>query len=384
MRRRKLRRRGYSSGMRSEAWTRLLGSDPRPWLLESDEPAARWVALTELLDLPAGAPGVAAAHEAVLEDPRTRALLNRLRPWAEDAAVSGHDKPEYAPNLLALLGDMGIGPDDDPRIAAMLEEMLEHQDADGRFQAFGRWRGGDMPAWSALPCDSHAIAETLARFGHAGDPRVSRAFDRIAGDLGATEQGRAWRCRPDPAVPFRGPGRKSDMCPQVTLEALRAFSWLPPGRRPSEVVAAGGVSLRAWRERGSEKPYMFGHGRQFKRVKWPATWYGAFEMTDTLGRYPELCDGPKADPEDRRALAEAAACLVAYNVGTDGRVTPRSCFKGFEAWSFGQKRAPSAFATARVAVVLRRLGPLVDEIAAVDVTALRSSKGGTGMVVPPA
>jgi len=106
-------------------------------------------------------------------------------------------------------------------------------------------------------------------------------------------------------------------------------------------------------------------------------------MSDTLGRYPELWDGPEANPEDRRALAEAAACLVAYNVGTDGRVTPRSCFKGFEAWSFGQKRTPSAFATARVAVVLRRLGPLVDDIAAVDVTALGSSKGGSGTVVPP-
>ena len=369
--------------MRSEAWTSLLAPDPRPWLLESDEPAARWVALAELLDLPADAPGVAAAHAAVVADARTQALLNRLRPWAEDAAVSGHDKPGYAPNMLALLGDMGIGPADDPRIAAMLEEMLEHQDADGRFQAFGRWRGGDTPAWGALPCDSHAIAETLARFGHAGDPRVRRAFDRIAGDLGDTEQGRAWRCRPDPAVPFRGPGRRSDMCPQVTLEALRAFSWLPPERRPSEVVAAGRVSLRAWRQRGDEKPYMFGHGRQFKRAKWPATWYGAFEMADTLGRYSRLWDGPGADPEDRRALAEAAACLVAYNVGTDGRVTPRSCFKGFEGWSFGQKSMPSAFATARVAVVLRRLGPLVDDIAAVVVTALGSSKGGSGIAVPP-
>lgn len=42
--------------MRSEAWTGLLAEDPRPWLLQSDEVAARWVTLTHLLDLPEGDP----------------------------------------------------------------------------------------------------------------------------------------------------------------------------------------------------------------------------------------------------------------------------------------------------------------------------------------
>jgi hypothetical protein len=54
--------------------------------------------------------------------------------------------------------------------------------------------------------------------------------------------------------------------------------------------------VRAWRERGGEKPYLFGHGLQFKTVKWPPTWYGAYLVLDVLGRYPALWHGPDARP----------------------------------------------------------------------------------------
>ena len=396
----------HGSGMPDEPWIDLLGTDPREWLLASGEPAARWATLTRLLDLPADDPDVVQARADVLTDPGVQALLDRLALWDQETPLSGHDKPTFAPNLLSLLGDMGVRPEDDPRFAGILNSMLEHQDPEGRFQSFGRWRGADTPLWGALLCDAHAIAETLARFGHADDPRVIRAFDRMAEDIVDTAQGRAWPCRENPGTGFRGPGRRSEFCPQVTLEALRAASYLPHHRRPGAIIETGPISLRAWRERGSEKPYMFGHGRQFKRVKWPVTWYGAYEMADVLGRYPELwgevaADGvaadpaadraadPAADPADRRALAEVVACLVAYNVDRDGsgaltgRVMPRSCFKGFEAYSFGQKKQPSPFATVCLAAVVRRLDVLAPLVAEVDVLGLSSSKGGSGVALAP-
>jgi len=169
----------------------------------------------------------------------------------------------------------------------------------------------------------------------------------------------------------------------VTLEALRAFARLPEALRPPRLLDAAQTVLRAWRVRGHEKPYLFGHGRQFKTVKWPAFWYGAYWVLDALSRYPALWRGRGARSEDRRAVAEMAACLVAYNFGPDGRVTPRSCFKGFERFSFGQKKDASAFATARLCALLRRLNALTDDIAAVDVRTLASSKGGKGTAAPP-
>jgi hypothetical protein len=366
-----------------ERWTALLGGDPRPWLLASEEPAARWVTLTRLLDRPNNDPDVLAARKAVLADPTTRELIARLPDWERPQVVSGHASPAFAPNLLQLLADLGVRGGDDERIERLLDAMLAHQEASGRFPTLAGGRANAEAAWGALLCDAHVILEVLLRFGRGDDARVSAALDRAAADLANAAQGLAWPCLPHPANGFRGPGRKSDFCPMVTLEALRAFARLPEERRPPRLNEVARVSLRAWRARGTEKPYLFGHGRQFKIVKWPAFWYDAYWLLDTLGRYPSLWRGPSADPGDREALAEVVACLVAYNVGPDGRVTPGACYRGFENFSLGQKKRPSPFATARLAVVLRRLDDLADEVRRVDVRALASSKGGTGRAIPP-
>ncbi len=368
--------------MEHESWLDLLGSDPRPWLLESDEPAARWVALTHLLDLLTDHPEVAAAHSAVLEDPGTWDLVGRLGRWGDDTGASGHHSPRYQPNILQLLADMGVGGGDFPEADSMVEAMLDHQDEAGHFEAYGKVRGMVEPVWSSLLCDSHVITEVLVRFGHGDHPAVTRAVRRMADDLAETNQGKAWPCLPERVGGFRGPGRKGEFCPQVTLEALRSHARLSGDRHPPHLLEAARVSVGAWRVRMDEQPYMFGHGYRFKTVKWPTFWYDLHWVLDTLGRYPGLWRD-QADPGDRRALAEMLACLVAYNFDRDGRVTPRSCYRGFEGFSFGQKKQPSPFATARLATVARRFGDLAQDAAGVDVLQLGSSKGGTGTPVAP-
>jgi hypothetical protein len=372
--------------IRLSLYARLDREDPTPWLLEAEESHARWIALAELPL--AGVPQPSAAHEAalaaahadVLAHPATRRLLDMLpASWDEPADVSGHNKPELATNVLDLLATFGVTTDDYPRIRTLLDAMLSHADADGRFLAYAAQHGGP-PVWGCLHCDTHAIADVAGRFGLANDPRVRKPRAAAYADLIETDLGRAWGCRPDPATGFRGPGRAGEPCPQTTLEALRAFSWLPADERPNWLVEVAHTSLEIWRQRGSRKPYMMGHGRQFKTVKWPPTWYGAYEVADTLARLPETWRGV---PEARRSLAEIAACLLAYNVAADGRVTPLSTFNGWEWLSFGQKKVPSSLATALVWARLAALEELADEIAAVDVMRLASSKGGSGTPMPP-
>lgn len=361
----------------------MLPADPLSWLLKSDEPAASWVTFVELLGRPIDDPEVLAAHAAVMADPGTHDLLARLLDWEAPQPISGHDSPAFAPNLLHLLGDMGFGAEDDPRIARVLDQMLRHTDEDGRFASCIAPRGSGEPYWSVLQCDTFAITDALVRLGRGADAGVRRALALIGADVCDTPQGRAWPCRPDSVTGFRGPGRKADCCPMLLVEGVRLFSRLPEEQRPAWTLDAGRVLLRAWRERGAEKPYMFGHGRQFKTVKWPPTWYGAYLVLDAVGRLPELWRSPGAAPTDRRAVAEIAACLIAYNTSPDGTVTPRSIRKGFESFSFGQKRQPSAWATARLCVVLRRVEEMAGEIADVDVQSLTSSKGGAGIARPP-
>lgn len=369
--------------MGASPWTGWFRADARDWILAASEPAARWLLLTAVLDRPADDADVLAARRDVLADPATEALLQRLPDWDSAAGFGGHDSPVFAPNLLLLLADWGLRSGDDTRVDALLEQMLAHTDQEGRFQSFGPAPRHPDPIWGALLCDTHAITEVLLRYGRGDDPRVRAAVARMAEDATSTPQGLAWPCRPEPVTRFRGPGRKADACPQVTLEALRAWSLLPKRERPSWVLEPVRAIVGCWRRRSEEQPYMFGHGKSFKTAKWPSTWYRVDTVLDAVGRYPEFWRGPDSDPDDRAALAELLACLVAYNLDGDGRVVPRSTFRGFTAFSFGQKRAASPFATAKVWSVLHRFDDIAEEARAVDVLALGSSKGGSGTARAP-
>jgi len=53
-------------------WTAFGVADPRPWLRECGEPAARWVTLTGVLDRPSDAAEVIVARRAVVADAGTR------------------------------------------------------------------------------------------------------------------------------------------------------------------------------------------------------------------------------------------------------------------------------------------------------------------------
>ncbi|MDP2181872.1 MAG: winged helix DNA-binding domain-containing protein [Actinomycetota bacterium] len=360
----------------------LLGADPIPWLLSADEPYARWATLTELLGKPNSDAAVTEARADTLADAGVQLLVDELPLW-DSCEIPGHHSPKYAPNRLNLLADMGVCRGDFPRIDEMLDQMLAHQDEKGRFQSFGSYAGRPKPEWGSMLCDNNAITDVLFRYGLGEDSRVQDALARMREDLASTPQGRSWQCIPEKRSRWRGPGRKNDVCPQVTLEGLRALAHEHGADTPDWLLEVARTPLEVWRRRTEERPYQFGHGYQFKSVKWPNFWYDVLWFVETIGRYPALWRGPAARDQDRQAIAELAACLIEYNFDGAGRVTPRRTYRGFERFSFGQKREPSPFATARALVALAHVSDLAEEIAAVDVTGLPSSLGGSGTPLPP-
>ncbi len=369
--------------MRKIDFTELLGVDPVPWLLGYGEPYAVWATLTDVLGMGRDDSEVTQAHAAVIDDEGVRRLIAELPEWGSADQTAGHHTAGFLPNRLNLLADMGVGAGDFGRIEELLDRMLEDQDSRGRFRSPEETAGRPKPERGSLLCDTNVITDVLIRFGRGGDSRVHAALERTAADLATTPQGRAWQCVPEQRSLFRGPGRRSDVCPQITLEGLRAFSHKPRDKRPPAVADAARTPLETWRRRTEERPYGFGHGYQFKSVRWPNFFYDVLWVLETVGRYPELWRGPRARSEDRRSVAELAACLIEYNFNRDGTVTPRRTYQGFEEFSFGQKQSPSPFATARSLGALVRVLDLTEEILAVDVEALPSSKGGSGPVVPP-
>jgi hypothetical protein len=341
-----------------EAWLSLLPSDPRPALLAGDEPFARFVALTAVLGESEDDAEVRRTRKAVVADPGVRALVDRLPGWESGFPFSGHNSPGFPPNILRLLHGMGIRAGDFPAIERMLDQMPRHQAEDGRYLTPGGTTGKNATAWASLPCDHFAILEVLLLFGREDGPGIDQALARVRETFAHTTQGAAWHCIPDPVAKWRGPGRKNDACLQVTVEALRLFALVDASERPRQLAAAARTLLGAWRNRAKEKPYMFGHGKRFVAGKWPPTWYDASAVLEALVPYPLIWKGRTSSVEDKKATTEIVQAL-ASTFGPDGMVTPRSCYKGFETYSFGQKKKPSAWATARVCGLLRAFSPAI-------------------------
>ncbi len=348
------------SSSKREAWLSLLSADPRPALLGSDEPFARFVALTAVLGAPEDDAEVRATHKAVVADPLVRALVDRLPGWESGFTFTGHNSPGFPPNLLRLLHGLGVRRGDFASIERMLDRMLKRQANDGRFLSPGGTTGqkDGGAAWASLPCDHLAILEAQLLFGRSDEPRVGSALARARETLAETSQGPGWHCIPDPVVKWRGPGRKNDACLQATIEALRLFGLVAAADRPKAAAGAARTLLRAWRHRREEKPYMFGHGPRFVAGKWPPTWYDASAVLEGLAPYPAVWKGKTSSAQDRQSALEIVKAL-AETVGPDGFVTPRSCYKGFEDYSFGQKKGASPWATARVCGLLRAFSALV-------------------------
>lgn len=109
-----------------EPWLSLVPCDPRPALLASDEPSARFVAMTVVLGMPEDDAEVRRVRGEVVADPGVRALVDRLPGWESGFSFSGHNSPGFPPNLLRLLHGLGVRAGDFPAIERMLDQMQRH------------------------------------------------------------------------------------------------------------------------------------------------------------------------------------------------------------------------------------------------------------------
>jgi hypothetical protein len=337
---------GIEDGIQTERkWATRLGSDPIVALLESDEPFTLYRTLTDLLGLPADHPVLEEIRAQVLSDTRVRGLVKGLPSDWSTYLVKGHDKFDYPPSVLLLLFDLGVTPRDYPQIEVLLGQMRSLHDSDGRFLSLARFPGKPPEIGSSL-CDTHIITEALLLGGYESSPEVIKALKYTTQHLKETSQGLAWKCEPNSVTRARGPGRKDDICPQVTVEALRLFSYLPEASRPAGLIPAGRTLLGCWSNGHSERPYMFGHGTRFKKIRPPFFWYSIGEVLDATSRHPELVH-EEAFQEMLSAVLEKA--------DEDGKFTPESVYRDFKGWSFGQKDEWSPWTTLFLCRILKRV-----------------------------
>jgi len=202
----------------------VLGS--LEWLLEGNQPAIRYKALTELLDRPQSDPEVREAFSSIPTQGWAADILGRQG----QSGAWGSEEELYAPKYTAtnwqwiILADLGLTRRD-PRMKRTCNLMIErYARLDGGFG----WKAGHF-------CSTGNSARTLIMCGYEDDPKVGSALDWL---VRSQKEDGGWHCF------------KSEIGTLDCWEALSAFAALPRQKWTS--------SIKRTVERGVE--FYLGHG----------------------------------------------------------------------------------------------------------------------------
>ena len=183
------------------------------WLLEEDQPAIRYRALTELLGRGTNDREVRAAHRAVVRRGWAAEILARWTPdrgWSDGTSPY---RPKYTSTnwMMLVLSDLAVTRDE-PRLREACDYWF------GRMATKEGGLGGNS-AGNAHYCVAANQARAAIRFGYADDPRVHRTLEWLAAT--ADPKG-GWSCF--------GLSRNLD-----SWEAMSAFADYPRGRWTNEM-----------------------------------------------------------------------------------------------------------------------------------------------------
>ncbi|UYP43986.1 hypothetical protein NEF87_000271 [Candidatus Lokiarchaeum ossiferum] len=358
------------------SWLKLIPQDNRQRLLRSGESFTVYKTLTDLLELPEKNITVQNAKAKMLKDPLVEAILSNLPRW-KDFKVSGHNDPRYIPNQLLLLHNWGIKVEDDIRIKNILDSLLEHTDEDtGQFlwygEVYNRKTKEKLNMWESILCDHHLITTLMLLFGYEQKSAVKSAISRINDLVEDTENGIGWKCLPGLKSQFRGPGRKNEVCPMLIIDVLRGYYKIPLAKRPANLIKCGKTLLNCWNDRSTKKPYMFGHGRNFRSLKPPFFWYNVGTVLDATSYYPKL-----VNTLSFKQLLSVA--LLSFD--SKGEITPKSIKTFFKGYSFGQKKNFSPWVTYYLSSICKRAVDtnvsLINEVLKLDGNQFAGSKDTT-------
>ena len=300
-------------------WQSDLKADPLPWLLEAENPSARYLTLRYLLDSGERDSQVAEARAAIPTWPPVREILALMAPvdfWGRaDRPFYGGEVSTHA--TLNLLAELGLPTT--PQLEAACENLFEHGQHESGGFAY------DVALDRILLCYTGNSIRTLVHFGYRGDPRLERAFEYLV----------ARSTTPGGLIcPYADDGE----CQWGMIKALAAFAALPAaGRTPDRMRAvetlADGVLDHEFDFEGCDAPWLnFGFPLDYQS--------DLAELCDVLAR---LDYGP--DPRLRRLLDLVLAAQTA-----EGRWIKHYGTRALQAEERGQ---PSKWITIRALRALK-------------------------------
>lgn len=332
-------------------WQSQLRGDPLPWLLAA-EPGVRYLALRDLLDLPAEDPELARARCAAHETGPIAVILDSMEEegyWVKP----GHGyNPKYRSTVWALiaLAQLGASAHEDERIGRACRYLLARNlTARGQFSCTGAPSG-------TIDCLQGNLCAALLDLGCGDDPRVGAAFDWLArsvtGEGVAPQEERnaalryyAYKCGPN----FVCGANYGDPCAWGAVKVMLALGKWPAEQRTqimrdaigrgTEFLLAGNPALAAYPSGTAAKP-----NRAWWKFGFPV-----FYVTDLLQNVEALIlAGAGGDARLAPALE-----IIREKQDAAGRWALEYDYAGKTWVNFGPKKQPNPWVTIRALRTLK-------------------------------
>jgi len=281
---------------------------------------------------------MAEIEKGARNDERIHSIIEELQCWP-CYEIKSHKSVDHPLHKLSFLAELGFNADD-PGCAEILEKIVSNQSDEGPFRILitipKQFGGSGIPMKTWVLCDTPLV--TYAAISLNGG-EVNSAMRKAVDYLVSRVSDNGWRCIASEELgSFRGPGRKDDPCPYATLLMLRLLSLTPIGEYHEAKQIGIQTIFDLWDRRMAIKPYLFGMGSDFKKLKLPFVWYDILHVVDTLSRYPQARSDARFGEMYRIIVSKKR------EIG----FIPESVYQKSVAWDFGQKKTPSEFLNAAI------------------------------------
>ncbi len=333
------------------SWQAQLKGDSLTWLLESDNPGVRYLALRDLQDLPPNDSELLAAQKDAHAHGPIAAVLANMNPkgyWVEPGP--GYN-PKYTSTVwsLVLLAQLGASARYDDRIVRACAYFLDQALAE-----HGQFTTNGAPSGTA-DCLQGNMCWALTQLG-CDDPRLERAYDWMArsvtgeGIAPMTERNApiryyAGKCGPN----FACGANDKQPCAWGAAKVMLAFSVLAKERHTPQIERAiqQGVDFLF-----SVNPATASYPSPYAAKpsgNWWKFGFPVFYVTDLLQVVEALVAlGYGNDPR----LADALQ-LIQNKQDAQGRWLLEYDYSGKTWGDFGKKKEPNPWVTLRALKVLK-------------------------------
>ncbi len=278
---------------------------------------------------------------AATEDLKIRKIINRIKDPNVGIGALKTGKTAYTSTGnafwdLFFLSDIGFKVDD-IQIRDEVNDLLGMQNDDATFV----FQDGTKPRYF---CISTIILASLAKMGCTDDMHILRFIQKV---FETQRLDGGWHCAAD-----RGIGKRlqdTESCPMDNLNVLMLLGQYDQYRNDARLNGALDLLLTHWKRRVEPwRPYGFGIGSDFQKLRYPAVKYGILRVLDVLSLYPYAMKSS--------AFNEMLTLVEGKSVA--GKYYTESVSRSYSDFDFGQTKLPSRWITFLVCRIQKRVNDL--------------------------